>query len=166
MHVIQSNYDIIFFGIIILSSVMALFKGAIAEIISLAVWISAFWFMRYFGNVIDARLPDSITNPILRSISVFIIFFIVFAIIATILKRLLSAIIKGIGLGGLNYMLGFLFGIARGILICAVIILLLEMFQLDPQHSWDKSKLSPVLVPTVHWIAKAIPKRLDNLGQH
>lgn len=160
MNLIGSNYDIIFYGIILLSALWALFKGAVAEILSLGVWFFAFWFMRTFGNIISAHLPAGITNQLLRSIVAFILFFIILAIIATILKKICTAIIRSIGLVGLNYTLGLMFGIIRGILICAILIIVIAMFRLDPSNSWEKATLYPILSPVVKWIAHAIPQQI------
>ncbi len=53
--------------------------------------------------------------------------------------------------------LGIVFGIARGILICAILILVIEILKLDPQNSWKNAKLYPVVHPVLTWITQAIP---------
>lgn len=160
---IASNYDVIFFGIIIFSAFLALIRGAISELLSLSVWFLAFIVMRNYSAIIDKHIPPNISNPLLRSAIVFIAAFIVIAIVVAIVKRIFSTIIKSIGLGGLNYLLGAVFGALRGILICALLIILVEITKFDQSHAWKKSKLNFILIPTVEWITNAIPEQIKEL---
>lgn len=163
MNVLTSNYDVIFFGIIIFSAILALIRGAVSEILSLSVWFIAFAVMRHYGTFIDSKIPQSITSELLRGIIVFIAAFIVVAILIALVKKLCASIISKIGLGGLNYLLGAAFGVIRGILICAILIIVIEILKLDPSHSWQHSRLSGVLTPVVDWITKSIPSQLQDL---
>lgn len=157
-----SNYDIMFLGIIAISAIIALFRGAVAEILSLAVWIATFWLMRTYGILINNHLPKVIPeNMFLRDTIIFILIFILVAIVAKILKIISSALIKGIGLAGLNYTLGLLFGACRGVLICSVLIVVISMFRLDRDHSYEKSRVYPFLQPCINWITSSIPKQIS-----
>ncbi len=160
---LSSNYDVVFIGIILFSAVMALIRGGVSEILSLSVWFLAFAFMRNFSSLIDGHIPPSVTNPLFRSVIVFIIAFIVIAIFVAILKKLCASIISSIGLGGLNYLIGAAIGIVRGILICAILVIVVEMLKFDPSHAWQKSRLYPVINPVVEWIAKSVPNQINEL---
>ena len=72
--------------------------------------------------------------------------------------------VSSIGLGGLNYIMGFIFGIIRGILLCAILIIIVEMLNLDNTHDWAKSKLAPIITPVVTAIANAIPGQLKDIN--
>ena len=156
MNILTSNYDVIFLGIIIFSSVMALVRGAVAELLSLSVWFIAFSLMRHFGGEFDVLIPPSVSNQILRSVIIFIIIFIIIAVLVAIIKKISASIISSIGLGGLNYLLGAVFGAIRGILICAAVVIVIETLQLDPSYSWRKSRLFVILSPVVELITKSI----------
>lgn len=156
-----SNYDIIFGAIIVISTALALFRGAIAEVLSLATWIGSFWLMHKFGETIARHLPSVMTNnPLLRNVAVFIIIFIAIAIAAKLIKMLLEACVKGLGLGGLDYLLGIIFGFCRGVIICAVMIILVAMLHLDREQTYKKSLGYPYLQPYINLIAQAIPRSL------
>jgi membrane protein required for colicin V production len=86
------------------------------------------------------------------------------ALVMTVLKIILHKFVKSIGLSGLNYAIGGLFGIVRGIIVCALVIILIEMFNTDEQHSWQKSWLSPILTPCVGFIVDAVPERIKNIN--
>lgn len=162
INTVASNYDIIFFGIIALSTFAALFRGAVTEILSLVVWISSFWFMRNYGVIISAHLPASIPdNMLLRNVIVFIIVFIVTAIASKIVKAIMSSMVKGLGLSGLNYTLGILFGALRGVFICSALIIVIAMFRLDPNNAYQDSKAYPFLKPCIGWMTSSIPQTVS-----
>lgn len=163
MNLFASNYDIIFFGIIAFSAVLAFIRGGIVEILSLATWFIAFWALHKFGASIEPFIPNSVSNDLLRNIIIFIIIFLVVAIAMALIKKLLANFITTIGLGGLNYIIGIVFGVIRGIFVCALLIILIQVLNLDSSKSYAQSKLFPVLYPVVNWITDAIPNSVKNI---
>ncbi len=159
-----SNYDFIFGSIIIISAILAIIRGGVAELLSLSTWFIALFVMRNYASFLEKLIPDIITNGLLRSLISYIIAFFVVATAITLIKMVFHKFIHSFGLGGLNYMLGAIFGIARGIIISALIVILMEMFNLDENHAWQKSWLSPILKPTVTMIINAIPDRVKNIN--
>ncbi len=163
MNILSSNYDVIFIGITLASAVLAMFRGAVSELLSLSTWFLAFTLMTHYSELMDRFIPQSISNPFFRSIIIFIIAFIIIAICITIIKKIFANIIKSIGLGGLNMVLGFLFGAIRGVLICSFIVILIEILKFDSNHTWQKSILYPVINPVVKWTVNSIPQQINEL---
>lgn len=163
MSLFASNYDIIFFGIIAFSAVLAFIRGGIVEILSLSTWFIAFWALHKFGTSLEPFIPSNISNSLLRSIIIFVVIFLVIAIAMALIKKLLANFINTIGLGGLNYIIGIGFGIIRGIFACALLIIVIQMLDLDNSKSFAQAKLYPVLAPVVDWIIDAIPHSVKNI---
>lgn len=163
MELLSSNYDLIFFGIIVASTIFALIRGGISEILSISSWFIALWFMHKYGDKVNHLVPQSITNPLLRSIIVYVSIFIVVAIVIALIKKFFANIISKLGLGGLNYLIGFVFGIVRGIFICAIIVVVVEMMSLDNTHNWKSSKAYPIIRPAIELIVNAIPESIKRL---
>lgn len=159
----SSTYDIIFLVIISASAILALVRGGVNEILSLSVWILAFLSMKHGGKYIDHYLPASITNNIVRDCLIFIILFVGIAIIITLIKKICASIINAIGLGGLNRLLGIIFGIMRGILFAALLIVIIEMFNIDHGYAWKKAKLYPVIKPVIIWVNNGLPNQMKDL---
>ena len=163
MNILSSNYDVIFLGITLISAVLAMFRGAISEILSLSTWFLAFTLMTHYSQLMERFIPQSISNPLFKSIIIFIIAFIIVAICITIIKKIFSSIIKSIGLGGLNIALGFIFGVIRGILICSILVIVIGVLKLDSSHSWQKSIMYPIIAPVVKVIINSIPQQINEL---
>lgn len=156
MNLFASNYDIVFFGIIAFSAILAFIRGGIVEILSLSTWFITFWALNKFGKFIEYFIPGNITNELFRSIIIFIVIFLAVAIIMALFKKLIANFITTIGLGGLNYIIGIGFGIIRGIFVCALLIIVIQMLNLDSSKLYTQSKLYPVLSPVVNWITNAV----------
>ena len=162
MNLIINNYDIIFLIIILISTALALFHGAVSETLSLSVWVFSIIATKDYSSYFNKYLSNSITNTTIRTIVIFVIFFILFSIIVTIFKKVLKKIIKFIGLGSLDFILGIIFGFIRGILICSVLVLFIEGMHLDPNSKWKQSKINYFLLPSINWINKTIADNLPN----
>lgn len=166
MNNLSLNYDIAFATIIALSTIFALFRGAIIELLNLSAWVIALYSITKFSPMISRFIPTKIASPLVKNLIAFIIIFILLAIIITVLKKILMRVIESIGLGTLNYLLGALFGIIRGVFICSIIILLLEVFNADTHRSWQRAKIYPLISPVVAWLSHTIPERLNGSYNH
>jgi membrane protein required for colicin V production len=158
-----TNYDIVFFGIIAFSAILAFIRGGIVEILSLSAWFIAFWALGILSPFIAPYVPASISNELLKNIIIFIVIFLAVAIFMSILKKLLANIINTIGLASLNYIIGIAFGIIRGLFLCALLIIIIQMLNLDNNKSYMQAKLYPIISPIVIWIVNAIPNAVKDV---
>ena len=157
MFLTSSNYDLVFGVIILISVVFALIRGGVAEILSISKWFIALWIMHGYGDLVVRFIPSGISNVLLRSVIVYAVIFVFVAIIIVLLKKIFSSMINKLGLGGLNYLIGFVFGSVRGVFICALIVIVIEMLSLDSKHSWQNSKAYVVINPAIKLIVTSIP---------
>lgn len=160
-----SNYDFVFGALIMISAFLAMLRGGIVELLSLSTWFIALFVMRHYAKLIELYMPTVISNQLFRSLLTYIIAFLGVAIIISIIKAIFQKAINNLGLGSLNITLGAIFGIIRGVIISALLIILIEIFNLDTTHSWQHSVLSPILVPSVAVIINAIPNNIKGLNQ-
>lgn len=160
----SSYYDVVFLIIIGISVLLGLLRGVINEILSLSVWIISFLLVLGCGKYVDHYIPNVITSGIIRNIIIFIVFFIIATIINIIVKKLCSKLISSIGLGGLNRLLGMFFGIGRGILFCAIIVVAVAAFNIDSQQSWRKAKTYIVIKPISTWMGDIVSNSVKNLS--
>lgn len=159
-----SNYDFLFASIILISAALATIRGGVSELLSISTWFIALFVTRNYAEFIERYIPEIISNELFRSLITYIISFIGVAIIITLLKMTFNKAISKTGLSGLNYLLGALFGIVRGIIICSLLVILMEMFSIDKDKGWNNSWFSPILKPAVNMIISATPKDMENLN--
>ena len=114
-------------GIIILSAILAYSRGLIREVMAIAGWIGAavvaFMFAAQAQPLIK-ELPvvgDFIGDSCeLSVIAAFAAVFALGLVVAALFTPLLSSWVNQTVLGGLDQALGFLFGVARGVLLIAI----------------------------------------------
>lgn len=135
--------DIVLAIIILLSALMGLARGLVKEVLSLVIWGAAFVAALYFGDAVGARLGLEAGESLLRVLG-FATVFIVVLIAGAIVQWLFAKLIETTGLTGTDRFLGFLFGGARGIVVCTVALIAMRPFFEDEQWWWD-SRIRPQL---------------------
>ena len=119
--------DAVVAGVIVLSAILAYSRGLVREGMAIVGWVLAAVVARMFAApmqplvkelpVVGDFLADSCELSI---IAAFAAVFAVALIVASLFTPLLSSAIHRTALGGLDQGLGFLFGVARGVLLVAV----------------------------------------------
>lgn len=114
-------------AVIILSALLAYSRGFVRETLAIAGWIVAGIVAFIFAPQIEPlvkEIPivgDFIADSCeLSMIGAFTIVFAAALIVASLITPLFSSIVQRSALGGLDQGMGFLFGVARGILLVAI----------------------------------------------
>ena len=128
--------DFVFIGIIILFAMHCAVKGFVSEVMSLAAMtlgiLSAIFFFRAGADFIrDKFMPEIKTLP--EALAFIIIFLTVFAAVKLV-EVMLKTIINGIRLGTLNRILGFIFGVAEGIVVICLLLFLINVLSFIDQN--------------------------------
>ena len=140
-----AGLDIAIATVVLLSAAIGLVRGLIKEVLSLVSWAAAFIIAIYFSPVAAAGLPVQWGSESLRLVIAFGGLFIATLIVAAILQWLVVQLVSSTGLSGTDRFLGFLFGSARGLLICVVVLMGLREVAAD-RNWWQASVLQPELL--------------------
>ena len=120
-----SYFDYLVIGIIALSGLIAFFRGFVQETLSLLLWIVAFAAAMFFNVYLDPYFIDYIESPEIRRILTIISVFVGIIFLGGLFIKLLRGLVHWSGMGGLDRLLGVLFGFLRGMLLIIVIYLVL-----------------------------------------
>lgn len=150
--------DYIILGIIALSAIISLFRGFVKEAFSLFIWISAFWLSWTFFRDLAAFLIQWISLPSARLGISFAIIMIVVLIIGGIIGYLLSKLVEHTGLSGTDRLLGVFFGVARGVVIVAILILLAGLTPVPEDPWWSESLLIGHFQEISVWLRDLLPE--------
>ncbi|MEE9455197.1 MAG: CvpA family protein [Paracoccaceae bacterium] len=122
-------------GVIFISAILAYSRGLTREVLSIGGWIvagvAAFFFapqvVPFIGEI--PVLNDMIgSNCELGVLAAFAGVFAIALILIALFTPLISGAIQKSPLGGLDGGLGFLFGIARGVLLVVVVLVVYDFF--------------------------------------
>jgi len=158
----MSGIDYVILAVIVVSALIGIWRGFVREALSLLVWVVAFWFAYSWSQDLAFVLADFIVDPGLRLIVTFVVLFLSVHIAGFVVSRLLSALIRSVGLKGVDRVAGAGFGLVRGIVAIAVLVLLVEMTPITQETVWQQSFIVAVFVDGLEWIQFYYP--LDKVG--
>lgn len=156
-------FDGIVIGVILISSVLALLRGFTNEVLSILAWIvgavAALWLFPYLSPI----LRDFIPTPWLAAVvSAILIFFAAYAVVALFTSRWSDSLMEIHDRAALlDRTLGFVFGLARGLLVVAVAYLFFAWLVPDPvdQPGWIRNaKLRPMVESTASLLFTLAPE--------
>ena len=125
---------------IALSGLIAFFRGFVQETLSLLLWIIAFAAAMFLNAYLDPYFINYIDSPEIRRILTIITVFVGIIFVGGLLIRFLRGLVHWSGMGGLDRLLGVLFGFLRGMLLIVVIYLVLPSdFKQSPFITDSKS---------------------------
>ncbi|NHQ74824.1 CvpA family protein [Roseovarius gahaiensis] len=113
--------------VIVLSALLAYSRGLVREALAIAGWVVAGLLAFIFAPQVEPLVKevpvigDFIADSCeLSMIGAFALVFAVALIVASFITPLFSSLVQRSALGGVDQALGFLFGVARGILLVAI----------------------------------------------
>lgn len=132
--------DAVVAGVIILSAILAWSRGFVRESLAILGWIAAAVLAFLFAAavrpmiaqlpVLDRFLGDSCE---LATIAGFAVVFALALVVFSIVTPLFSSVVQRSALGGVDQGMGFLFGVARGILLVAIAFIVYDRVMTSQQ---------------------------------
>ena len=149
--------DFVLLGIIGISMLLSLWRGFVKEAVSLASWIAALWVAMLFFHDLSTWLGRWIDTPSIRDVLGFGILFIATVLIGGMIGYLAGQLVSKTGLSATDRALGMVFGIARGIVIVAVMVMLAGLTTLPQDPWWRESLLLAHFQDVAIWLRGFLP---------
>lgn len=157
--------DAVVAGVIVLSAILAYSRGLVRELLAIGGWIVAAVVAFIFAPqveplvreipVIGEFLADSCE---LSVIAAFAAVFTVALVVVSIFTPLFASAVQRSALGGIDQGLGFLFGVARGVLLVVVALIVYERVVLENSFAAvDQSRTAQVFANLQGDIDEQIP---------
>jgi membrane protein required for colicin V production len=155
--------DLVLLGVMLISGLLAMVRGFMREILSIAAWGAAALATLYSFSKL---LPTAKTyfNDTIASVVVVAGVFVGTLIVVSIITVKISDMILDSRIGALDRTLGFLFGLARGLLIVVVAFLFFSWLVPEKQRpDWvTGAKSRVVLQGTGDWLMSLLPDDPEN----
>jgi membrane protein required for colicin V production len=149
--------DILIIAIIALSAVISLIRGFVQEALSLATWIAAFTLAWLFFRSLSMELSPWIDVPSIRLGVAFVLILIGVLILGAIANHFMKILVTTTGLSGTDRMIGIFFGMARGAVMVAILILLAGLTPFPNDPWWHESRLIPYFQEMAQWLKQFLP---------
>lgn len=125
MNLVLVPIDICFIVIILIFALTALAKGLVKELFSKVSLIGGLALAIIFTPTLDKYVLKTITNPAASKAVSFIIIFTAVFLVISIIQQLVAKVFSGEIMKGLDRTLGFLLGIAEGLIVVAFVMIIL-----------------------------------------
>jgi membrane protein required for colicin V production len=157
-------FDYAVLAVILLSLLVGGWRGVVGEILALVAWVAAFLAARTWAEPAGQLVASGMAEPLWRQVSGFIVVFVAVLVLFALARWAMSLLLKAAGLRPLDRILGAVFGIARGVLVVWVAVLLAGLTALPQQSWWRQAMLAPPFETAVlaakPWLPPDLAKRI------
>jgi membrane protein required for colicin V production len=152
--------DVALIVIMLISGLLAMVRGFMREVLSIIAWILAAVATLYAYSKLLPLAKQYFNNDIVAAVAVIGGVFLLTLLVVSIVTVRISDMVLDSRIGALDRTLGFLFGLARGLII--VVVAFWFFTQLVPEKSqpeWVKAaKSRVVLAGTSQWLLSMLPE--------
>ncbi len=154
-----SYLDLGLIGIVLVSALLAMLRGFTREVLAIASWGAAAVAAIYFYPVVLPYVKPYISKDVLAMAASAAAVFFATLVVVSIVTIKLSDVILDSKVGALDRSLGFVFGAARGVLLCVIAYVFFSwLVPPEKQPEWVKSaKMRPFLVATGDELTALLP---------
>lgn len=149
--------DYAILGIIGLSAAISVVRGFVREALSLAAWIAALWVaFSFFESFAEFLGPYVSVFPV-RLAAAFLILLVLTLLLGALVNYLAAQLIQKTGLSGTDRIVGILFGVARGVAIVMLLVLVAGVTPLPKDSWWKQSLLIGHFQEGAMWLRAYLP---------
>lgn len=142
--------DICILIVIALSSIFGLSRGFIREVLALIAWVAAIYVARQYSPHLVPFFDGITTNETARYVLAFAVLCLATLIVGAMVIKFMSRLISMAGLQMTDRLLGAVFGVARGVIIIAVIVYF-AYGQFSQESWWTESQTIPHVIALIEW---------------
>jgi membrane protein required for colicin V production len=158
------DYAII--AILVVSAGISVLRGFLREAISLFGWVLAFWLALTFADDVSALFARFVSQPSMRHALAFFTIVIATLVITAMVMYLVRLIVDKTEITGTDRALGIVFGIARGIVIVAILVLFAGLTALPKDPWWRESMFLPHFQVLAVELQSLLPREVASLFQY
>ena len=149
--------DYFILAIITVSALLSLWRGFIKEALSLVSWVAALWVAMLFFDDLSRYLAQWIETRSVRGAVAFATIFVGTVIAGSVVNYLVGKLVEKSGLSATDRALGVLFGVARGVVIVAVLVMLAGLTAVPQDAWWSESLLLAHFQDMALWLRSFLP---------
>jgi membrane protein required for colicin V production len=159
-----SILDLVVLGVVLISALLAAVRGFTREVLAIVAWAAAAaggWFLH---PLVLPYAKQYISNPTVALVAAIGGIFILTLIVVSIITVKISDLILDSRIGALDRTLGFVFGAARGLLICVIGWVFFAWLAQGKMPEWAvQARTRPLLENTGNSLVAMLPDNPEGL---
>jgi len=154
----MSGLDVALLAVVLLSTVLGLWRGLVYEVISVAGWVAAFVLAQAYAPALAQWLPVEGFSAPLRLAAGFALVFMGVAFVGGLLAWGVKRLVRSVGLRPVDRILGGGFGLLRGAVLLLALAVVVSMTPLQQHAYWQASPVAGVLSATLLELKPVLPE--------
>ena len=133
----MSPADLAVIAILVISAILALFRGFVREVLAIAGWVGAAWLAVVLFARVQPFAREHIGNELVADVAAGAVLFVGLLFLFAVLGNLIARLIQGSALSAIDRSLGFVFGLLRGgVLVSLIFLVLVWLYPADQEPDW------------------------------
>lgn len=149
--------DYFVLGVITLSALLSLWRGFVKEAISLATWIAAPTVALLFYEELAVWFDRWVSVPSARMALAFGILLVLVLVLGGVVNYLVGQLVAKTGLTATDRAMGMVFGVARGVMIVGILVLMAGLTAVPQDPWWNESMLLKHFEDLAIWLRSFLP---------
>ena len=150
---------------VLLSALLALFRGFVRELLSLISWTVAIILGAKFSSAFKPFFQHYTDNDAIAGALGGFVIFVLVLIVLTIVSHYIARSVRASAVSSVDRALGFLFGALRGLLVAALVYLAGTLIFTNEKTYPDwltHARTEPMLRRSAQWLTEQMPPNLKN----
>lgn len=129
---------------VVLSAIIGAVRGFLREAVAFGTLILAIFLAWTFAGSLEPHLGGLLEKPPASTWAARAIIFFLVMLVGMAVASVLAYFVRLSLFSGMDRLLGFVFGLLRGVLLLGVFVIVGELLRLDTETWWQRSRLMPV----------------------
>jgi membrane protein required for colicin V production len=153
--------DIIVIAVVLISATLAMVRGFVREVLSVASWIAAVAAAYFFYEPVVPLIRPYIESPTVASIVAAALIFFFALIMASYITTKISDFVIDSRVGAIDRGMGFIFGAARGVLLVVIALWFFNFLVAQPPDWVANAQTGPMLQDLGDQLVLALPEDIE-----
>lgn len=139
----MNSTDYVIIAAILVSAIAGAMRGFLRESIAVATWLIALFLAWHFSDLLAPHLGGLLAANDVRPWAARVIIVVLVLLVGTATGAILAHYVRLSIFSGMDRLLGFVFGLLRGVVLLGVFVILGQLLRLQDEHWWRRSLLIP-----------------------
>ena len=135
--------DYLVIAAIIASAIVGALRGFLREAVAFAAWVIALFLAWHFSDLIAPHLGGLMSDSEVRPWAARVIIVLLVLLLGAGVAAALAHFVRLSIFSGMDRLLGFAFGLLRGLVLLGVFVILGQLLRLPEERWWQHSMLIP-----------------------
>lgn len=148
--------DYLVIAAILVSAAVGAMRGFLRESIAAAAWIIALFLAWHFTDLIAPHLGGLMSDSQVRPWAARVIIVVLVLLLGAGIGATVGHFVRLSMFSGMDRLLGFVFGLVRGVVLLGVFVILGQVLRLQDEQWWSHSRLIPYGASVANGLRKLV----------